>query len=90
MSDVEQLDSLNKKIEALKVCKATCEKENEKLTKELELCKKEIREKYGVEIEDFSNAINITKDNYIKKIKTLTELIQEAEDKFNPKNGDIK
>ena len=82
MTDIESLDDLNKRIESLKVRKMASENENERLIKELENCKKEVKEKYGVEIDGFSNAINLVKDNYIKKMEKLSLLLDEAEKKI--------
>lgn len=90
-NEVEKLSDLNKRIEALKVRKMASEKEKERLEEELNTCKLEVKEKYGVEIEDFNDAINVAKDNYIKKINELNKLVSEAESKISEiKPKDIK
>lgn len=82
MNALEELENLKKKIDDLKVKKMASEAENSRLEKELNSHKKCIKEVYGVEIEDFSEAIETMKKELNKKIRMLTELVTEAERKL--------
>lgn len=82
MNALEELENLKKKIDDLKVKKMASEAENSRLEKELNGHKKCIKEVYGVEIEDFSEAIETMKKELNKKIRMLTELVTEAERKL--------
>jgi phage host-nuclease inhibitor protein Gam len=66
----------------LNVKKMASESETKRLEEELNECKKEIKEVYGVEIEDFAEAIEEMKKQYSLKINELKELVLEAEQKI--------
>lgn len=82
MSDVENFEQLKNKIDALKVKKMASETYVKRLTEELDNCKKEIKDEYHVEIEDFANAIDTMKKEYENKLKELVSLVEDAEQKI--------
>lgn len=85
MTDVEKFEGLKKKIDNLNVKKMAAESEYKRLEEELNKSKSEIKEVYGVEIEDFSNAIEVMKNEYQSKLKELEILVSEAETKMENK-----
>lgn len=82
MTESETFESLKRKIDDLNVKKMASESESKRLEEELNECKKEIKEVYGVEIEDFASAIEEMKKQYSLKLNELKELVLEAEQKI--------
>lgn len=82
MTDAERFESLKKKVDSIKVKKLASEAEVKRLSEELEKCKQEIKEVYGVEINDFATAIETMKKERDAKLAELERLVSEAEDKI--------
>lgn len=79
MTNSEKLEQLNRRINDLRVKKIASEKEVERLEKELEDKKNEIKNKYGVEIADFQAAIDVMKKEYDNKMAELEKSVENAE-----------
>lgn len=79
MTDSEKFESLKKKVDSIKVKKLTSEAEAKRLSEELEKCKQEIKDVYGVEIKDFASAIETMKKERDAKLNELEGLVAEAE-----------
>ena len=82
MTDSEKFETLKKKVDSIKVKKLAAESEAKRLSDELEKCKAEIKESYGVEITDFANAIETMKKERDAKLTELERLVSEAEEKI--------
>lgn len=82
MTDLERFEFLKKKVDTIKVKKLAAESESQRLSQELEEKKKEIRSVYGVEITDFSKAIEDMKSEIGKKLDSLEAMVSEAEEKI--------
>lgn len=82
MTDAERFESLKKKVDSIKVKKLAAESEAKRLSDELEKCKSEIKDTYGVEIKDFATAIETMKKERDAKLNELERLVSEAEDKM--------
>ena len=61
------------------------ESEYNRLNEELNNIKKDIKDVYGVEIEEFASAINIMKEKYTSTLNELEILVSEAEEKIGNK-----
>lgn len=85
MNNNEKFETLKKKINDLKIRKLASESEAKRLSDELEKSKAEIKQVYGVEIEDFANAIETMKIEYDNKLNELEQLVSKAEEKI----GDV-
>ena len=79
MSDVEKFEELKKRVDALKVKKLAAENEKKRLAEELDKIKGEIKETYGVSIEDFASAIETLKEEQAKQLQRLEQLVDDAE-----------
>ena len=64
MSEIDELQSFENRINEIKLKNIASENEIKRLTDELEKKKQEIKDIYQVEIEDFSNAIAVMKEEY--------------------------
>ena len=73
---------MKKKVDSIKVKKLGREAEVKRLSEELEKCKREIKEVYGVEIKDFASAIETMKKERDAKLNELERLVTEAEEKI--------
>jgi len=82
MTDAEKFESLKKKVDSIKVKKLASETEAKRLSDELERCKQEIKDVYGVEIKDFATAIETMKKERDSKLAELERLVSEAEEKI--------
>ena len=82
MSNNEKFQQLKKKIDNLNVRKLASESEANRLKDELEKSKEEIKSIYGVEINDFANAIETMKKEYESKLIELENMVLEAETKI--------
>ena len=82
MTDSEKFESLKKKADSIKVQKLASEAEAKRLSEELEKCKQEIKDVYGVEIKDFASAIETMKKERDAKLNELERLVSEAEEKI--------
>lgn len=82
MTDAERFESLKKKVDGIKVEKRATEEQVKRLSDELEQCKKDIKEAYGVEITDFAQAIETMKKERDAKLTELERLVSEAEEKM--------
>ena len=82
MTDSERFESLKKKVDSIKVKKMASETEAKRLSDELEKCKQEIKDTYGVEIKDFATAIETMKKERDAKLNELERLVMEAEEKI--------
>ena len=82
MTDSEKFESLKKKVDSIKVKKLAIEAEVKRLSEELEKCKQEIKDVYGVEIKDFASAIETMKKERDAKLNELERLVSEAEEKI--------
>ena len=75
---VEEFESLKKTIEEIKVKRISDIREKERLEKEFEELKAEIKNIYGVEIQDFENAIEGLKSELDDNMRLLREKISEC------------
>ncbi len=82
MTDAERFESLKKKVDSIKVKKLASEAEVKRLSEELDKCKQEIKDVYGVEIKDFATAIETMKKERDSKLAELERLVTEAEEKM--------
>ena len=82
MTDSEKFESLKKKVDSIKVKKLASEAEAKRLSEELEKCKQEIKDVYGVEIKDFASAIETMKKESDAKLNERERLVSEAEEKI--------
>ena len=82
MTDSERFEALKKKVDSIKVKKLAAESEAKRLSEELEKCKAEIRESYGVEIADFAKAIETMKGERDAKLAELEGLVADAESRI--------
>lgn len=82
MTDSEKFEALKKKVDSIKVKKLAAEAESKRLSEELEKCKKEIMDAYGVDIKDFASAIETMKKERDAKLAELERLVGEAEEKI--------
>ena len=82
MNNNERFEKLKKKIDELNLRKLASESEAKRLQEELEKNKIEIKEVYGVEINDFANAIETMKQEYENKLNELEGLVSQAEEKI--------
>jgi hypothetical protein len=85
MTEIEKFENLKKKIDNLNIKKMASESEYNRLNEELNNIKKDIKDVYGVEIEEFANAINIMKEKYTSTLNELEILVSEAEEKIGNK-----
>lgn len=79
---VEEFESLKKTIEEIKVKRISDIREKERLEKEFEELKAEIKDIYGVEIQDFENAIENLKSELDDNMRLLREKIAECKNKM--------
>lgn len=79
---VEEFESLKKTIEEIKVKRISDIREKERLEKEFEELKAEIKDIYGVEIQDFENAIESLKSELDDNMRLLREKIAECKNKM--------
>lgn len=79
---VEEFESLKKTIEEIKVKRISDIREKERLEKEFEELKAEIKDIYGVEIQDFENAIESLKSELDDNMRLLREKIVECKNKM--------
>ena len=79
---VEEFESLKKTIEEIKVKRISDMREKERLEKEFEELKAEIKDIYGVEIQDFENAIEGLKSELDDNMRLLREKIAECKNKM--------
>ena len=79
---VEEFESLKKTIEEIKVKRISDIREKERLEKEFEELKAEIKNIYGVEIQDFENAIEGLKSELDDNMRLLREKISECKAKM--------
>ena len=79
---VEEFESLKKTIEEIKVKRISDIREKERLEKEFEDLKKEIKKVYGVEIQDFEQAIKDLKIELDSSLKQLKEKIESCKSKM--------
>ena len=79
---VEEFESLKKTIEEIKVKRISDMREKERLEKEFEELKAEIKDIYGVEIQDFENAIEGLKSELDDNMRLLREKIAECKAKM--------
>ena len=77
-NSVQEFENPKSEIEELKVKRLSDVREKERLEKELEDLKKTIKESYGVEIEDFENAIKDLQEEFDKEFKNLKQYIEEC------------
>lgn len=82
MTDSERFETLKKKVDAIKVKRLAAEAEAKRLSDELEKCKAEIKDLYGVDIKDFATAIETMKKERDAKLNELERLVSEAEEKM--------
>lgn len=83
MSDhVQEYEKLKKMIDEIKVKRLSDLREKERLEKEFEDLKNEIKEVYGVEIQDFEKAINDLKEELEKDLADLKEKINKCKEKM--------
>jgi len=83
MSDhVQEYENLKKTIDDLKVKRLSDLREKERLEKEFEDLKAEIKEVYGVEIQDFEKAINDLNKELEKDLAELKEKIASCKEKM--------
>ena len=83
MSDhVQEYENLKKTIDDLKVKRLSDLREKERLEKEFEDLKSEIKEVYGVEIQDFEKAINDLNKELEKDLAELKEKIASCKEKM--------
>lgn len=83
MSDhVQEYENLKKTIDDLKVKRLSDLREKERLEKEFEDLKAEIKEVYGVEIQDFEKAINDLNKELEKDLAELKEKIVSCKEKM--------
>ena len=81
-NDIERFERLKKKADELHVKRLAAEAESKRLSGELDKCKAEIKESYGVEIEDFAKAIETMKEERGKMLDELEKMIADAEEKL--------
>jgi len=86
MSEIDELQSFESRINEIKLKNIASENEIKRLTDELEKKKQEIKDTYQVEIEDFSNAIAVMKEEYRNKADALSKLISDAEQQLGVKH----
>lgn len=79
---VEEFESLKKTIEEIKVKRISDIREKERLEKEFEDLKEEIKKVYGVEIQDFEQAIKDLKIELDSSLKQLKEKIESCKSKM--------
>ena len=82
MTDSEKFELLKKKVDSIKVSKLASEAETKRLSEELDKCKQEIKDTYGVEINDFAAAIETMKKERDSKLAELERLVDDAEKKI--------
>lgn len=82
MTDTEKFEDLKRRVDQLRVRKMAAEAESKRLSAELDRCRAEIREKYGVEAEDFARAIEVMRKEYEEKSARLLSLVEEAEERL--------
>jgi len=81
-SPIEEFESLKKAIEEIKVKRISDIREKERLEKEFEDLKEEIKKVYGVEIQDFEQAIKDLKIELDSSLKQLKEKIESCKSKM--------
>ena len=79
---ISKFEQLKSEIEELKIKKISNEREKERLEKELEDQKRKIKDMYGVEIEDFENAIVELQNEFDSKYEKLKLQIDECKEKL--------
>lgn len=77
-----EFETLKKTIEELKLKQMSDLREKERLTAEFEKLKQQIKETYGVEIEDFEKAIEALEKDAASKLAELKSLVSECQEKF--------
>lgn len=82
MTDAERFESLKKKVDSIKVKRLAAESEAKRLSEELEKCKKEIMDVYGVDIKDFASAIDTMRKERDSKLDELERMVTDAEQKI--------
>lgn len=81
-TDAEKFERLKKRVDDIRVKKLAAESEAKRLRDELDDCKRQIKETYGVEIEDFAKAIETLKAERDEKMKELERMLDDAESKL--------
>lgn len=84
-NEITEIQNLENRISNIKLKNMASENEIKRLDEALENKKKEIKEIYGVEITDFSKAIDILKKELSVKMKELQDLIEKSEQKIGVK-----
>lgn len=79
---IEEFESLKKTIEEIKVKRISDIREKERLEKEFEDLKSQIKKDYGVEIQDFEKAISDLKLELATNMNLLKEKINECQSKL--------
>ena len=84
-NEITEIQNLENRISNIKLKNIASENEIKRLDEALENKKKEIKDIYGVEITDFSKAIDILKMELSAKMKELQDLIEKSEQKIGVK-----
>lgn len=82
MNNNEKFQQLKKKIDNLNVRKLASESQAKRLEQELQKSKLEIKQIYGVQINDFAKAIETMKKQYESNLMELEKMVLEAEMKI--------
>lgn len=82
MNNNEKFQQLKKKIDNLNVRKLASESQAKRLEQELQKSKLEIKQIYGVQINDFAKAIETMKKQYESNLMELEKMVLEAEIKI--------
>lgn len=77
-NSIQEFEKLKSEVEELKLKKLSDEREKERLEGELEDLKKTIKDTYGVEIEDFENAIRNLQEEFEKEFELLKNKIEDC------------
>lgn len=77
-NSIQEFEKLKSEVEELKLKKLSDEREKERLEGELEDLKKTIKDTYGVEIEDFENAIRNLQEEFEKEFGLLKNKIEDC------------
>lgn len=82
MSEIEKLENAKKKIDELKIKNIANANEKKRLEDELSKIKEDIKNNYGVEIEDFQSAIEVMEKEQNTLMENLNTLIASASEKL--------
>lgn len=82
MSEIEKLENAKKKIDELKIKNIANANEKKRLEDELSKIKEDIKNNYGVEIEDFQSAIEVMEKEQNTLMENLNALIASASEKL--------